>query len=64
MNLYLDRRTGKERRDRDLAFPLAGEYRMSPERRSPRMAADRMSDYNWVLSEGYWGASEDDSTTE
>ena len=62
MNLYLDRRTGKERRDCDL--PLAGEYRMTPERRSPRMAADKMSDYNWVLSEGYWGASENDSTTE
>ncbi|MBS1228205.1 MAG: hypothetical protein H6R17_1482 [Proteobacteria bacterium] len=64
MNLYLDGRTGKERRDYGLEFPPAGECRMTAERRNPRMAADKMADYNRVLSEGYWGASEDDTTTE
>jgi len=64
MNLYLDGRTGKERRDYDLKFPQAVECRMTAERRNPRMLADKMADYNRVLSEGYWGASEDDSTTE
>ena len=64
MNLYLDSRTGNERRNRDLALPPGGEFRINPERRNPRMTADRLADYNRVLSDGYWGAAEDESSTE
>ncbi len=64
MNLYLDGRTGKERREGDLAFPQAGECRTSPERRNPGMSVEKMADYHRVLADGYWGASEDDSTSE
>lgn len=65
MTLYLDGRTGKERRDRELAFPQTGDCRRHVERRITRTPGDRtLEEYNRVLSEGYWGASEDDSTTE
>lgn len=64
MNLYLDSRTGKERRNRDLALPPGGECRISPERRNQRTTADSLADYNRVLSEGYWGAAEDESSAE
>lgn len=64
MNLYLDGRTCSERRDGDRELPLAGERRMIPERRSPGMSAEEMADYNRVLADGYWGASEDDVTSE
>lgn len=64
MTLYLDSRTGNERREFDLAFPQAGECRLNAERRSPRMAEDKTADENWAISEGYWGACEDDPNGE
>ena len=64
MNLYLDGRTGKERRAGDREFSTAGEGRMITERRSTGVSAAEKADYDRVLAEGYWGASEDDTTSE
>lgn len=64
MNFSLDRRTGNERRNCDLALPPGGELRIGPERRNPRMAADGLADYQRVLSDGYWGAAEDELSAE
>ncbi len=64
MNLSLERRTGNQRRTRESALPPDGECRSGVERRDPRTAADGLADYERVLSDGYWGAAEDESSAE
>ena len=64
MNLCLDGRSGKERRESDRASAAGAECRQLPERRNSAMSAEKMADYNRLLSDGYWGAAEDESSTE
>ena len=65
MDTRHERRLGKDRRQYALY------YRYGTERReqgkpiiSALMEEDEPTDLNRVIIQGYWGASEDDSTTE
>ena len=64
MNLCLDGRRGRERRESDRPSAAGAECRPPLERRSAAMSAEKMADHNRLLSDGYWGAAEDESSTE
>ena len=64
MNLCLDGRSGRGRRESDRASAAGAECRQFLERRNSAMSAEKMADHNRLLSDGYWGAAEDESSTE
>ena len=64
MPIQLERRSGQDRRQHHVTFPRAFEHRLNADPREPKMGKSEATEANRVITEGYWGASEDDSSAE
>jgi len=64
MDVQHERRSGDDRREITLYYPYGNERRDNTDRRVFDMPGDNLPDPERVITRGYWGASEENSTAE